>query len=230
MKKLFRLHYHYLFNRTNLLILFAVFFLSFLGFLESALSFKDDISGFADVYYFESSFFFLKLIVIFIAVFTFAYSLLPKADQYVELILVGKASRAFYFGSKVFVIFLYLTYFLILEFSLYMLCGACFFNKFSSSNFSAFLNLLMLGLYYGLLSLAFMQILRNLYVIVIPFLLFITGSIVNEKSGAFSDYFNLLIPNFIAERPELYHGSIHVLMMIIILFLLNLLFYLSRDL
>ena len=126
MKKLIRLHYHYLFNRTSLFILLAVLFLSFLGFLESALSFKDDISGFADFYYFESSFFLLKLIGIFISVFTFAYSLLPKADQYAELVLVAEVSRTVYFCSKVLVIFLYLIFFLLLEFSLYLLCGVCF--------------------------------------------------------------------------------------------------------
>jgi|GEM_PF-908722 len=228
MRKVFRAHFAYLCNRTNLWILLFVLLLSLLGFTEAALTLAEELSSLKGLYYFENSFFLLKLLAPFTAIFTFAYAFLKERDQYGELFLVKEISRLWYFSSKVLALSLYLAFFLLLEFSLYLLSGAVLL-RFVKPNLLAFLRLYLVSLYYGLLGLAFIQTVKNLLVLVIPYLLFIAGLIVNDSEGAFRLYYNLLFPNFLPERPELVAGRLNF-PMLFLLALFNLFLYLEKDL
>lgn len=231
MKILFRSHIDYLCNRTNLLILSFVLLLSFFGFSEASLALdKNELPILNNRYFFENSFFILKLLSVFAATFTFSYAFTQKSDQYGELLLVRGISRSFYFYSKVLVIALYLAYFLVLEFALYLFCGAIFLKQFYPPGLLSLFRLLLLNLYYGLISLAFMQFLRNLYIVIIPFFMFIVGIILNENEGKLQFYYNMFFPNFLSEKPELFHGDLHILTMLTVIILINQLLYLSRDL
>ncbi len=233
MRKLCRCHFIYLLNRTTLLIFFLILFLSFLGFLDSAISLdRKEMAFLNNNYYYQNSFFILNLLGIFTSVFIYSHSFLLKCDQYSELILIRKISRSRYFLSKTLVISLFLIYFLILETSLFLVCGYFFLPKFFPPRdcLLAFFNLLFLSIYYGLLGLIFFQIFSNLYVIIIPFFLFIFGSIINESSNKFGVIFNFLFPNYLSDKSGLVFGSFHIMIVTIVLVLINQLIFLSRDL
>lgn len=228
MRKVFRAHLAYLLTKTNLLILFFVLLLSFLGFSEAGLALDaEELPRMNNLYFFENSFFLLKLIAAFTSIFTFSHAFSKRSDQYSELFFVRGVSRSGHFFSKIIILSVYIVYFLLLEFALYLVSGSIFLERFSPYA-RPFIRLYWLSLYYGFLGLAFMQIFKNIYSVILPFILFIAGMIINENEGKFRSFYNLLFPNFLSDKPEFLHGWLHMLMLASLL-LFNLWLYLSRD-
>ncbi|MDD4000013.1 MAG: hypothetical protein PHX62_03870 [Bacilli bacterium] len=232
MRTLLKSHLIYLTNKTTIIIFGLILFLSSLAYLDFAYCLENtETTRSNNLYYFENSFFIVKMLTVFTASFIFAYAFLPKNNQYAELLLIRKLSRVSFFLTKVLVLAFFILYFLFLEFSLYIIVGYFFFPKFILTNYSvlAFINLFFLSLYFGLFSLFLYKLFLNLYVIILPFFLFICGIIINENNPKFGEIYNFIFPGFLCEKPELYHGFFHILIMIIVLILINLFIYLTSD-
>ncbi len=233
MSKLIRCHLDFLFNRTTVLIFFLILLFSLGGNLYAVFTINPQYGYLENnLYYSQNTFFILKLLTNFSAIFVFAYAFLRKNDQYGALFLVRGVSRSKYFLTKIIALSFFVFLFLYFEISIYIIVGFLFQDSFflQIDFLISFFNLLLQNLYYGLLGLLLVQFLNNIYAMIIPFFILVFGQIFNEEQGRLTEIYAFFFATFVNDKMEFVLGSYHIILMIILFLAFNLLVYLNKDL
>ena len=152
-----------------------------------------------------------------------------KNDQYYYLIAFY-VSRAKYFLTKLATVFLLEICFVWILFTAHQAVGYLFFPKdlFLWSSFVGYFNLWLLMVFYGLIALALYQVLKNNYITIVVFSLYILSVIINEENNDVTSFFNSLFLYLNEEGIFYFHFS-YAILLIVVLFSLNLIVYLIFD-
>jgi len=220
-----------LINKTTYLILIAVIFFGILMFVVNVFSLDTGI-GYKEnnELYFQSSFTAVKMIAVFFSVFFACNSFSVKNDQYYYLITFH-VSRSKYFVSKLFTVLILELLFMWILFVAHIFIGFVFYPKytFNYDILVGYLNIWILMIYYGLISLICYLPIKNNYIIIVVFSFYILHMIVNENGGVVKSFINYFFL-YLTEQGNFYYHFYHSMLSIIILFLLNFIVYLYIDL
>ncbi|MGD9887375.1 MAG: hypothetical protein AB7T03_05405 [Bacilli bacterium] len=232
MKSILNCHFNYLFNKITIITLGGVIVFSGIGFVFGSEYLVNNGSSSLNNYnYYYNCHFIIKLMGIFMFVFLFGNSFLPKNDQYSHLLLTSNVSRSRYFVLKllslgfVVLIFIWLMYFLYTVIGFWKSVHFTFEIMYLESFFSLFL----LICFYSLLSLVLVQISNNIYTIILPIALINILSSASENAQVHRDW-ELFFLNFEKQGITLVFGIKHALILISLLFFINLLIFLKKDL
>lgn len=184
--------------------------------------------------YFSSSFFITKMIGIFLSCFLLSYCFLKKNDEYSVILLTSGVEKSKSFISKILIIYIIIFLYYFIVFLFFVLIGYTFTNKFVFSQIylTSYIRLYVLSFYYGMVSLVLVQIINNIYVIIMTFSIFLVGSIINEevKENSLKVLYNIFFPNFSGDDRNIYLGDYYLLFLCLLIIIINLFIYVKKDL
>ena len=227
----------YLINKVNILSLSIILLISMVSsiFLFSSCNIMESYFFKSDLIISlkENIIMLFKLGILNLFIFIFGYSFSKDQDSYNQLIDDFKQNIIKYFVSKILVL-IYITFLFFLFFSfLVIISGKIFSNWFyiDYSFIKLIINMLMIVIVYGLLSIIISNILGNSYSSFIIIFLFVFGEILKDTNGAFNLYniYSIFFPSI--DITNLYissYGLIHLSCLIIVYFLISLLGYLKK--
>ena len=198
------------------------------------LTMNDNVSSIENNFlYFNNSILMIRFIGGVWTIFFFSYSFISRTDQYVYLICTARISRVKYFVTKIMALLSWVGLFVWIEYVLFLLIGFSGYQRFifSGDSLNGYFNCFLLMVYYGFLSLFLIQIINNIFTLIIPVTIMNVGIIINENaSGLIYRIYNFFFPNFVNDTVGFVFGVSHILFMIIFLFVLNLIIYYFKDL
>jgi len=234
MINLIKCHFNYLINKATIFIIIIVFLISLFSNLISITSINSELSYVENnKIYFFNSLLIIKILASFLSVFIFSYSFLPKSDQYVFLIVTADISRLKYLLTKILAISIFLGLFIWIQMVMYILVGFIGYHMFifDINIFTAFINLFLLIIYFGGLGCLLVQVIDNIYTVIIPISLMNIGTIINEeKINVLYKIYNLLFINFKNETWSFVYGYFHTVFILLIIFVINIIIYQYKDL
>lgn len=234
---LLKLHQKYLFNKVNLIIILFVMILSIvLGVILINPVMSDNIEWmYRDALKsnFEQSYLvFLKIIMILISSYLYCLYFSNIGDNY-SIILICKTSKEKYFITKVFVINLMLLLFVIIFFVNYILIGFAFSKWFvvDYQMVKSFLMIFVISICYGYLSVIFIKILNSLYVVLIPFGLYLVSEIIIDfvNTSNIVRIIEMFLPTtlVINDRVDLVYGIFHLIFLSVLYFVFSFITYIK---
>ncbi|HBP26121.1 MAG TPA: hypothetical protein DD618_04140 [Acholeplasmatales bacterium] len=234
MKNLISCHFNYLFNKTFLIAIATVLILSVIGDILSV-QLLADIYGYREgnSLYFFNSFMILRIVSGFLAIFLMGNSFHPKIDQYSCLLLTSGVSRFRYFTSKVLTLGIGGFLFVLGEYVIYLAVGWVGYRGFvfRSDDLVSFAHLFLLLLFYGYFGMLLVQAFQNLYTIIIPFSIMNIGMLISENPGSgIYNIYNFVFLGFEDESMHLVFGAFHALFLVMIILIINFVFFRFKDL
>ena len=231
MKALIKCHYNYLINKTTILLFVFVILISISTFVLNVFTLDENLTyQESNAIYFHSSFMTIKMIIIFLSIFLICNIFLPKNNQYYYLISYN-VSRRLYFITKISLVFSLEITFVFLLFMFYHLIGFIGYDKyqFDCGTILSFFNLWLLLIFYSFLALIVFLLIKNNYIVLVIFSIFIFSMILNEDNSLFASLINFFIL-YLKEDGTYYYKEYHALFSISALFLINLYVYDIFDL
>ncbi len=231
MMSLIKCHLSYLLNKRAVVILTAAVVIAFFvcainaAAVDAALGYREN-----NAIYFRTSFTTVKTMTVFSSIFLVCDFFSAKNSQYYYLISCD-VSRVKYFTTKLHTVVLLQAGFVLLLYLLFNFAGFAFYAKyvFDARVVFSFFCLFIYAVYYGLAALAFYQALKNNYVIIFVFFLHLFSVITNEENEGLGRILNCFLLYLDTEGNFPYHPY-HALLLIVLLFSFNLLFFLDKDL
>lgn len=204
---LIKLHQKYLFNKINILIISFVILLSFIIGIIIINPFLNDATSWMYRFSINSNFnqaylIFLKIIMILISSYLFCMNFSKTGDNY-SVIITCKTSKNKYFLSKIVVINKMLLLFIMIFLINYNIVGFIFSRWFifDISILIQFMEVYIISLCYGYLSIILIRLFKNLYVLLLPISLYILSEILIE-------YLNL---SFFVKIIEIFLPTTHII-------------------
>lgn len=231
MKNLIKCHLNYLISKTTIIVTAIVLLIIMIGSLSSVFSLESNLSYNDNNYiYFNNVFMISKIIIIIYSIFLFGYSNLTKTDQYNVILIASGISRIKIIVSKIIsisIIVLIICYFAYFQ---YLLIGFINYREFlfNSNYLKSFIALYLLALFFGLFSLILIQKFDNIYTIIIPFAIMNLSEMSEEDLSIVFKLIYFVIPYY-TNKLNFYYGSIHAIILIIILFVMNVYYYNLKD-
>lgn len=232
MKSILSCHFNYLFNKTTIITLGGVMVFSGLGFVfGSEYLIYNGSSSLNNYNYYYNCHIIIKLMGIFVFVFLFGNCFLQKNDQYSHLLLTSHISRTRYFVLKLLCLSLVVFMFIWLMYFFYIIIGFCksVYFTFEIKYLESFFSLFLLICFYSLLGLVLVQISNNIYTIILPIAFINILSSASENAQVHRDW-EMLFLNFEKQGINLVFGNKHAIILLSLLFFINLLIFLKKDL
>lgn len=200
MKKIINFHLYYLLNKVTIFVFSFIILLSLLSDITNFISITEITSkNEYNEIYFTTSFFMIKTLVIFLAIFLYAYTNLSVQEQYSYLILTSNVTRVKYLFSKLLTLMIFLFLFILIEFTIFCVVGIIGYPYFYIKKYYvSFLSLFLIANYYGYLSLLIVKLLDNIFAIMVPFILYQIGVVLNQNkhNKKFLKIYNIFWPSF----------------------------------
>ena len=231
MKNLIKCHLNYLISKTTIIVTIIVILIIMIGSLSSVLQLEVYLSYNDNNYiYFNNVFIISKVIIIIYSIFLFGYSFLTKTDQYSAILIASGISRIKIVISKIIaisIIIFAICYFTYLQ---YLVIGLINFREFLFvfNYLKSFIFLFLLACFFGLFSLQLIQKFDNIYTILIPFALMNLSEMVGEDVSLVFKIIYFVVPYY-SNKLNFYYGSIHAIILVIILMILNVYYYNLKD-
>lgn len=231
MKSLVKCHLNYLISKTTIIVTAIVMIIILIGCLSAVLTIDESISYKENNYlYFNNVFMITKFIIIVFSIFLFGYSFTSKSDQYVVILISAGLKRKIIIITKIIAISIVIFIISYIAYFQYVVVGFIIYKQFifSSDYLYAYLAIFILSVFFGLFSLLLIQKFDNIYTIIIPFSLMNLSEIINEDNSNIVKIINFLILNF-SYKLEFYYSSIHAIILIIIMLVINIYYYDIKD-
>ena len=233
LKKLIKFHFNYIFNKISLSLFLLLSIFIFLSniFVIIGIDKKAELND-AYLYYLDSSFSIVSFVGVLFSIIIFSFPFLQKQDQYIYLVLSDKITRKSYFLSKYFTIALLLLIFVVLMvFSFYL--PTIFFNKIKYIDIivlKSFFDLYLMILFYGSISLLLTIVFDSIYIMLIPFTIFLIISNFNQSTSSFlNNLINNVTINIEPGKWILEQGKGKTFIIILVIFSINCLIYQKKD-
>lgn len=221
--KIVKLYLKYFFCKSNILILFIIFFISF---CINYYSINDIIEiSYNELleFYFSNSINYNKIIAIFISMFIFSKSLNERTEGVINFVLpAGYKKQDNYRGLLIsnYLVIFFITGLFLLIFLLVGFLSKNFF-KIEYIYFNGYINILLLCLYYGNLTYLVIRLTKNNFSFVGVFLIFIISDYFNNFDHNIKYIFLYFFPNIENQFGNLYINQIFVIINIVLLYKLN---------
>ncbi len=219
-----QLHRKYLFNKTNIIIIVAIILLTILLNIIIVNPFIKSI----DVWmireekmleFINSNILFTKMITILLSIYLYGITFTKNYDNY-HILLITRITIKKYFLSKVFMLTLEILKLIILFFLINLWIGI-YFTKWYYIKIDfiiEYIKIFLLSITYGLLSLIFTRVIKNIYSVLLITANYVFSEIVisETNNSFFINYIQLFLPTTIlnANDYKLHFGIYHLLLLI----------------
>ena len=225
--RLIKCHFNFCFNKISYILLLSLSTVSIV-YNYLVLDSIDLSNSSSDVWqsYLESSLSFFVFLSILFAIIVFSYSFLTKQDSYLSYLVSLKITKLMYFYTKIITILIFVIIFLVML-AISFFIPIIFFNKLyiDSSVLMSFLDALKVMVYYGLISLLLVLTFDNMYVAIIPIVIFIFSTNITLFSDKTIEIFSFIIPIFDESYILINKEGIMFLTSFIILVISSLIYY-----
>lgn len=233
MKKYLKFHLVYFLNRMVVLTAVAVSIFTLIVFVTIAIINKNN-NYYNDVY-FDSTLLFLKIITISLACFLFGESFWIDKDQYRFFLIDSRKKRFIYILTKILTIMFVLLIFYLIDVMFLLGVGILFKNDFSVNinQINSYMWVYCIGILYGMYSSLLTIIIQNSFMMMIPFLLFLTmEGLTSFNNESLVSITSILLPNIHNDKGIylLPYGIVHILVLSIIILTINVFIYYMKDL
>lgn len=230
MKALIKCHLSYIISKTTVIIILILLVIQLFSSIIIANNASFSIYSQNNYFYFQNTFLLLKILSVFFGIFIFSYSFLNKQDNYSILILTSNISRNKYFISKMIVLNLLMLIILYTEMFVYVVVGKLLIVNFviKSNELYLFVDLFFIVIYYSNLSLLFVQMTNNIYVVFISITLFIVSSVLTDNNYHIKGL-DVLLPNVVENIYFIDNEIIKIMFLITFIFTLNLIKFSRKD-
>ncbi len=223
---LFKCHYYHIISKITLCSFIFIIFLLIIEklIMASSIDYKQSISERSLSYLFsilETE----RLFSIILFVFIFGLSFSNNQDSYRAFLIISGISRNKYFITKCITLIIILTSYIAIELISSLIICLVFKIEIEITFLNNYLSLFLLILYYSLISILLVQIYNNYYLTILPFIIYILINSLEVKTR-FISYIILIIK----EDGNIYNGYLYSMFLVLLLFIINLLFYNLRDL
>lgn len=230
-KNLIKCHFNYLISKTTLIVTSVlVFIITMVNFIfifqyDNSILVNDNYN-----LYFNNSFFITKILIIIYAVFLFGYSFMARVDNYVIILIASNISRIKLFISKIIAIIVICFLLVYFAYFINFIIGIIFQKNyvFNIKFLKAYIYLLFIAVFYGLISLLLVSLSNNIYVLIIPFAIYNLSEIINSNNSNILSSFNLFFP-YIGLNSNLYYGFFHLFILLTILITINLFIFSEKE-
>lgn len=202
MKELVKIHLHHFFGFRFLLIVFISII------IQNAIYFIMAREAYDNLIYFQTSFPITKIIATLLATFCFGFYFNIDHDSYAYLILPSLISRKKYLFSKMLVFYSFFLCYIVVSLLSFLIAGYFMQPRFYwMDSYILFFHLFHVTLIYGLYTTLFFHFIKNPFVMIFVFFLFIIGNnFTIQSKNKIVSVFLFLFPN-----GELYFESFFLL-------------------
>ena len=227
MGKLIKCHFYYLMNKTTICLLGISIIGLVLFAMINVLSF-DERMALSDerLYYYESLYEASKILGSFIAVMLFGYYFSYTCDSYRTIIINKKVTRTKYYISKVLLILSVFTFYYLWMMTVIIVIALLKEIMMDVVMLQSFIYLFITLLFYGLLSILFIIVLDNIYVVFI----IVPLSLINYDKNL---YFLCYIMPLTKNQPSIHSFILpwwYYLFLIMAFFAVTIILYKIKDL
>lgn len=228
--RLIKCHYSFCFTKKTIILISLLFSISLIYNFISLNSLIDSPSSISEKEsYIESTISFTSLIVTFFSNIVFSYSFLSKQDSYLAYIITGKINKTNYYITKIITIILVIMVFMIFEIVSFFVPFIFHKNIYVElGDLLIFLELLKIVIYYGFFSLILVILFDNMYVILLPLVLYIFSTNINVLDKFILKIISFFIP-IVDEGFRLINNNGIMFCLIISLFVISIFIYTNRD-
>ncbi len=228
--KLIKCHFNFCFSKKSSILLISLLVISTIYNFIVIDNIDESLgSNYLFQGYLESTLSFFNFLSILFSIIVFSYSFLTKQDSYLSYLIGSRVTKLAYFYTKIVAIVIYsLLFFIALIISFFI----PFFIKktlyIDSSVVLCFLDALKVMIYYGLISLLLVLAFDNMYVAIIPIVLFIFSTNITLLEEKLSKILSCIIPVY-SESYLLISPKGVIITIIMILVIINGIYYYYRD-
>lgn len=228
--RLIKCHFSFCFNKITVLLILLMFVSSLIYNLLVIKSLdKSESSQTLWSGYLESSMSFFSFLSIVFSIIVYSYSFLSKQDSYLSYLVGPKVSKISYFVTKLITIFIFIFIFLlllILSFFIPLILIHSF--QLERNVMMSFLDILKVMMFYGIVSLLLILAFDNMYVAIIPIILFIFSTNITLLDRGLVKVASFIIPLF-SESYTLLNPRGVVMTLVFIMSIVSVVFYYYRD-
>lgn len=187
-KRIFKLHYIYIFNKPIILLSIFIVILSFILYFITGLSIHNQNSSNDVVLYNDLIYNYTKLIIVIITIVIVCYSFLSENDYY-KIFIYKDINLNIFLFTKIILLFVYIIFILIVELLISNFISLIIFYRIDIVSFLNCLDVLIISILYFFLGLISVVMFDYFYIIIILFIIYLTFES--------SDINQLLIDNYI---------------------------------
>lgn len=232
MNKLIKCHLKYIFNKTSLsiYILLSVFVFIMNIFIIFNI---DDRHGIQLTYmsYLNGTLPLCEIIGVFFTIIFFSYPFTSKQDQYILLVINERYNKSNYYMAKYFCLFMICLKFIVIEFLIFCVPFLMFSETkyISIKSLQMFVDIFLIYIYYGNISLLLIIIFDNIYMIIISFSLYVFSNNLSDNSSLINNMIDKILISMNQEKWILECSYSYIVFMIMLLFVINYLIYQKKD-
>lgn len=232
MKKLVKCHLKYIFNKVSLsiYILLSVFLLIM---NISIILNVDNRQGIELTYisYLNGAFPLCEIIGVFYTIIIFSYPFLSKQDQYILLVINEKYNKNDYYITKYLCLIIISCLFVLIEFLIFYIPFLLFSETkyISIKSMKMFMDVFLIYIYYGNVSLFLIIIFDNIYMITISLSLYVFSNSLNENYSSINYLIEKILISMNKEKWCLGCSYPYIVFMILLLFSINYIIYQKKD-
>lgn len=219
MAKLIKCHFYYLFNKTNVTIIFLLILFVFIFSITNAFSLDESISyNQRSLEYYNNSFQLIKVIMSFDAIFIFGYSFLAFNDSYRIIVINNEIKREKYFISKTITLIITIIIMYLIQVSIILLISVLFRIYFDMMMIISFIDLLVYVTFYSFITLFVINVINSIYII---FLVYILTLLSYQEEYILLKYLLPLFKDNILVLNRFYYILLIIIVYILCMFLWN---------
>ena len=231
--KVIKLYLKYFFSLSNVIILILLQLFMFLSYFVSITNLNNDFS-YENIlqFYFENSLYYTKLILILFSTFIFMKLNNERNEYILNIVITSGCSKTNNYKYMFITNIILIIGFCLIAFSIFLILGFTIKNYFyfDFKYIISLFNLMLLSIYYGLLSYFITLVLNNQFIYIIIIIMFFIGELFMAEETVFKYIYLYFFPNINNINGELYVSNIYLIIINIVLYFINKIIYINKDL
>lgn len=231
--KVIKLYLKYFFSLSNVIILILLQLFMFLSYFVSITNLNNDFS-YENIlqFYFENSLYYTKLILILFSTFIFMKLNNERNEYILNIVITAGCSKTNNYKYMMITNIILIIGFCLISFLIFLILGFTIKNYFyfDFKYIITLFNLMLLSIYYGLLSYFITLVLNNQFIYIIIIIMFFISELFMAEETVFKYIYLYFFPNINNINGELYVSNIYLIIINIVLYFINKIIYINKDL
>lgn len=231
--KVIKLYLKYFFSLSNVIILILLQLFMFLSYFVSITNLNNDFS-YENIlqFYFENSLYYTKLILILFSTFIFMKLNNERNEYILNIVITAGCSKTNNYKYMMITNIILIIGFCLISFLIFLILGFTIKNYFyfDFKYIISLFNLMLLSIYYGLLSYFITLVLNNQFIYIIIIIMFFISELFMAEETVFKYIYLYFFPNINNINGELYVSNIYLIIINIVLYFINKIIYINKDL
>lgn len=231
--KVIKLYLKYFFSLSNVIILILLQLFMFLSYFVSITNLNNDFS-YENIlqFYFENSLYYTKLILILFSTFIFMKLNNERNEYILNIVITAGCSKTNNYKYMMITNIILIIGFCLISFLIFLILGFTIKNYFyfDFKYIINLFNLMLISIYYGLLSYFITLVLNNQFIYIIIIIMFFISELFMAEETVFKYIYLYFFPNINNINGELYVSNIYLIIINIVLYFINKIIYINKDL